>query len=141
MDLGPITREQSMDDTRVPAVPKSIEETGLDEAFLLDLALKHVYFGSGLQAIDLAPTLPALPLGILIEYQLEKSFGDPDLGQDVLAHHVGGGEGANGRLPVHLLLTGQAPLGAGDAALALHEGEQVVLAFLEPRDVAEGVVG
>ncbi len=43
-----------MDDTRVPAVPKSIEETGLDEAFLLDLALKHVYFGSGLQAIDLA---------------------------------------------------------------------------------------
>jgi len=43
-----------MSDARVPAVPKTIDETGLDESFLLDLTLKHAYFGSGLQAIDLA---------------------------------------------------------------------------------------
>jgi hypothetical protein len=43
-----------MTENRIPPVPKSIEETGLDESFLLDLALKHVYFGSGLQAIELA---------------------------------------------------------------------------------------
>jgi hypothetical protein len=37
-----------------PPVPDSIEATGLDETFLLDLTLKHVYFGSGQQAIELA---------------------------------------------------------------------------------------
>ncbi len=52
--------------------------------------------------IDLAPTLPALPLGILIEYQLEKSFGDPDRGQDTLAHHVGGGLYYTGRPDLQL---------------------------------------
>ncbi len=43
-----------MSEARLPLVPKTIEQTGLDEAFLLDLTLKHVYFGSGLQAIDVA---------------------------------------------------------------------------------------
>ncbi len=43
-----------MPDPRIPAVPKTIEETGLDENYLLDLALKHVYFGAGLQAIEVA---------------------------------------------------------------------------------------
>jgi len=43
-----------MSDARAPAVPKTIDDTGLDEAFLLDLTLKHAYFGSGLQAIELA---------------------------------------------------------------------------------------
>ena len=37
-----------------PLIPRTIEETGLGEAYLLDLTLKHVYFGEGLEAIALA---------------------------------------------------------------------------------------
>ncbi len=40
--------------TPAPPIPDTIEGTGLGEPYLLDLALKHVYFGSGVQAIDLA---------------------------------------------------------------------------------------
>jgi hypothetical protein len=52
--------------------------------------------------IDLAPSVPQVPLAILIEYQFEKSFGDPDRGQDVLAHHVGGGLFYTGRPDLQL---------------------------------------
>ncbi len=40
--------------TPAPPIPDTIAATGLDEPFLLDLTLKHVYFGSGQQAIELS---------------------------------------------------------------------------------------
>lgn len=40
-----------------PPRPRSLEETGLDESFALDLALKHLYFGGELEAIGLADAL------------------------------------------------------------------------------------
>jgi len=38
----------------VPAEPQCLADTGLSEAFLCDLALKHVYHGGSLEAIELA---------------------------------------------------------------------------------------
>jgi hypothetical protein len=43
-----------MSEIPAPAIPKTIEDTGLDEGFLGDLMLKHVYFGGTLPAYDLA---------------------------------------------------------------------------------------
>jgi hypothetical protein len=46
-----------MTDIGAPPIPRSIEETGLGESFLLDLALKHLYFGGTLQGVELAQRL------------------------------------------------------------------------------------
>ena len=45
----PIAPEQTF---FMPSTPKSIEETGLNAAFLTDLALKHIYFEGLVVAID-----------------------------------------------------------------------------------------
>ncbi len=58
-----------MSDLRAPPEPKTVEDTGLDEAFLCDLVLKHVYFGGTLPGIDLAQRV-ALDFSI-VSTQLE----------------------------------------------------------------------
>ena len=42
-----------MSETPAPAMPRSIDDTGLDEGYLDDLLLKHIYFGGTLPAYDL----------------------------------------------------------------------------------------
>ena len=53
-----------------PPAPTSIEETGLNTAFLIDLALKHIYFEGFVGAMDIAHAL-RLPYKNITEEVLE----------------------------------------------------------------------
>ena len=63
----PVAEKQT---TFSPPIPRSIEETGLNIAFLLDLTIKHIYFNGVIGALDVAKAL-ALPYKGVTERLLE----------------------------------------------------------------------
>jgi predicted ATPase with chaperone activity len=87
-----------MFDVQAPPIPRTIEETGLDEGFLRDLVLKHVYFGGSLQTIELAhrAALDFAVVSILLE-ELKRQ----------LMVTASGGSGAFGGMWFHWAVTRQ----------------------------------
>ncbi len=76
-----------MPDVRVPPEARTLEDTGLDEAFLLDLALKHVYFGGTIPGIDVAQRMA-------LDFQVVQGLLETLKRQQVVT--AGGGSGAFG---------------------------------------------
>lgn len=89
----------------IPPMPRTIEETGLNPAFLADLALKHIYYEGFVTALDVSKALK-LPYKGITEMLLE------GLKRDRMVEVKGAGSGGFGTSSYEYVITNKGNLRA-----------------------------
>ena len=124
--LQPLTRP--IEATFIPDAPKSIEETGLNMAFLTDLVLKHIYLEGMVVAIEVSRDLK-LPYKGIVENILEV------LKRERLLEVKGAGTGGLGTSSYQYMITSQ---GSARAREVLERSQYVGPAPIPLRTYVQG---